>query len=163
MDQTDFARLVDSMVEFIKAKTKLSMGFIEHPLIVSRNQLLFLAALFVISIPFMIKKVIAGETLLHNLKVWLAFAIFIYFFSISGAMHNIIRKMPLFMMDRNDLSKTIFFYQGSGMQLGAEGFAVGFLYTVVGLLLGFVTHFLVWVQNGTIQRAFMFVAILVSF
>ncbi|XP_058072634.1 probable dolichyl-diphosphooligosaccharide--protein glycosyltransferase subunit 3B [Magnolia sinica] len=163
MDQSDFARLAESMAEFVEAKTKLSVGSIERPPIVSRNQLLFLAALFVISIPFMIKKVIAGETLLHDSKVWLAFAIFIYFFSVSGAMHNIIRKMPLFMTDRNDPSKIIFFYQGSGMQLGAEGFAVGFLYTVVGLLLGFVTHFLVRVQNGTVQRAFMFVAILVSF
>ncbi|XP_058068759.1 probable dolichyl-diphosphooligosaccharide--protein glycosyltransferase subunit 3B [Magnolia sinica] len=163
MDQTDFARLTDSMTEFVEAKTKLSMGYIKPPPIVSRNQLLFLVVLLVTSIPFMIKKVIARETLLHDLKVWIAFTIFIYFFSVSGAMHNIIQMMPLFMMDQNDPSKINFFYQGSGMQLGAEGFAVGFLYTVVGLLLGFVMHFLVRVQNGTVQWAFMFVAILVSF
>eukprot|EP00262_Sarcandra_glabra_P001635 TRINITY_DN11763_c0_g1_i2.p1 TRINITY_DN11763_c0_g1~~TRINITY_DN11763_c0_g1_i2.p1 ORF type:complete len:105 (-),score=3.94 TRINITY_DN11763_c0_g1_i2:367-681(-) len=77
-------------------------------------------------------------------------------------MYNIIRKMPMFLSDRNDPSKLVFFYQGSGMQLGAEGFAVGFLYTVVGLLLGFVTHYLVLVRNVTAQRGIMFIAILVS-
>ena len=78
-------------------------------------------------------------------------------------MHNIIRKMPMFLVDRNDPSKLVFFYQGSGMQLGAEGFAVGFLYTVVGLLLAFMTHGLVRVSNVSVQRVVMIFALLVSF
>lgn len=49
------------------------------------------------------------------------------------------------------------------MQLGAEGFAVGSLYTVVGLLLAFVTHGLVRVRNVTVQRVVMIFALLVSF
>ncbi|KAL5978389.1 putative dolichyl-diphosphooligosaccharide--protein glycosyltransferase subunit 3B [Asimina triloba] len=163
MDQADFARLADSMAEFVEAKTKLSVGPIHRPPIFSRNQLIFFALVFLASMPFMIKKVLGGDTLLHDPKVWLSFAIFVYFFSVSGSMHNIIRKMPMFLADRNDPSKLIFFYQGSGMQLGAEGFAVGFLYTVVGLMLGFVTHILARVRNVTVQRAFMLVALVVSF
>ncbi|CAM8963640.1 unnamed protein product [Rhodiola kirilowii] len=58
--------------------------------------------------------------------------VLIDFFSVSGAMHNINMKMPMFITDRDDPTKLVFFYQGSGMQLGAEGFAVGFLYTIVG-------------------------------
>jgi len=69
----------------------------------------------------------------------------------------------MFLVDRNDPSKLVFFYQGSGMQLGAEGFAVGFLYTVVGLLLAFTTHGLVRVSNVSVQRVVMIFALLVSF
>lgn len=50
------------------------------------------------------------------------------------------------------------FIRGSGMQLGAKGFAVGFLYTVVGLLLAFVTHVIVYVRNRNAQRLVMFIS-----
>lgn len=163
MDQTDLARMADSMAEFIESRTKLTIGPIHRPPIVSRNQLAVIVMLMLIWSPFAVKKVLAGETLLHDRKVWLIGAVFVYFFSVSGAMHNIIRKMPMFLADRNDPSKLIFFYQGSGMQLGAEGFAVGFLYTVVGLLLALVSHVLIRVKNVTTQRLVMIVALLISF
>ncbi|KAK7357517.1 hypothetical protein VNO80_16806 [Phaseolus coccineus] len=163
MDQGDFSRLAESMAEFVEAKTKISVGPIHRPPVFSRNQLILIAVVILIWIPFFIKKVITGQTLLHDPKVWLAGSVFVYFFSVSGAMHNIIRKMPMFLVDRNDPSKLVFFYQGSGMQLGAEGFAVGSLYTVVGLLLAFLTHGLVRVRNVTVQRVVMIFALLVSF
>lgn len=111
----------------------------------------------------MAKKIFAGETLLHDRKIWLFGSVFVYFFSVSGAMHNIIRKMPMFLADRNDPNKLVFFYQGSGMQLGAEGFAVGFLYTIVGLLLALMTHVLVRVKRVTTQRWVMIISLLISF
>lgn len=163
MDQGDISRMADSMASFVESKTGLTVGPIERPPILSKMQIGFLVAAAVVSAPFLVKRVLAGETLLHDSKLWLAFAVFVYFFSVSGTMHNIIRKMPMFLVDRNDPSKLIFFYQGSGMQLGAEGFAVGFLYTVVGLLLAFATQFLVLVRNVTVQRVFMIIALLFSF
>uniref|UniRef100_A0A5B6ZIE2 Dolichyl-diphosphooligosaccharide--protein glycosyltransferase subunit 3B n=1 Tax=Davidia involucrata TaxID=16924 RepID=A0A5B6ZIE2_DAVIN len=163
MDAGDFSRLAESMSEFIESKTQLTVGPIHRPSIVSKKQLMFILAALLICSPFIVKKVLAGETLLHDSKVWLAGAVFVYFFSVSGAMHNIIRKMPMFLEDRNDPSKLIFFYQGSGAQLGAEGFAVGFLYTIVGLLLAFVTHLLVRVRDRTAQRLVMIAALFVSF
>lgn len=162
MDAGDFSRLAESMAEFIESKTKLTIGPIERPPFLSKTQVGFIVVAFLISLPFMFKKLLAGETFLHHKKFWLAGAVFVYFFSVSGAMHNIIRKMPMFLPDRNDPSKLIFFYQGSGMQLGAEGFAVGFLYTIVGLLLAFMTHVLVLIRNRTTQRLVMIVALLVS-
>ncbi|PSS24709.1 Dolichyl-diphosphooligosaccharide--protein glycosyltransferase subunit 3B like [Actinidia chinensis var. chinensis] len=163
MDAGDFSRLAESMAKFVESKTKLTIGPIHRPPIVSKTQWTVLIAAFLICVPFVVKKLISGDTLLHDPKVWLAGSVFVYFFSVSGAMHNIIRNMPMFMADRNDPSKLVFFYQGSGMQLGAEGFAVGFLYTIVGLLLAFVTHVLVRVRNVTVQRLVMIVALLVSF
>ncbi|XP_065879729.1 probable dolichyl-diphosphooligosaccharide--protein glycosyltransferase subunit 3B [Euphorbia lathyris] len=163
MDQGDLARMAESMAEFVESRTKLSVGPIHRPPIVSRNQIAFIIVILLIWFPFMIKKVLSGQTLLHDPKIWLGGAIFVYFFSVSGAMHNIIRKMPMFLADRNDPNKLVFFYQGSGMQLGAEGFAIGFLYTIVGLLLAFITHVLVMVKNVTVQRTIMIISLVVSF
>ncbi|KAF7811136.1 putative dolichyl-diphosphooligosaccharide--protein glycosyltransferase subunit 3B [Senna tora] len=163
MDQGDFSRLAESMAEFLESKTNLVVGPIHRPPMFSKGQLILIVLGFLISLPFMVKRVLAGQTLLHEPRVWLAGSVFVYFFSVSGSMHSIIRKMPMFLVDRNDPSKLVFFYQGSGMQLGAEGFAVGFLYTIVGLLLAFLTQALVKVKNVTVQRLFMIFALFVSF
>lgn len=163
MDQGDFSRLAESMSDFIESKAKLVVGPIHRPPALSNKQLLIIFVAVLIWIPFAIKRIVKGETLLHDPKLWLTGSVFVYFFSVSGAMHNIIRKMPMFLSDRNDPSRLIFFYQGSGMQLGAEGFAVGFLYTIVGLLLAFMTHVLVKVRNANVQRVVMIMALFVSF
>lgn len=163
MHQGDLSRLADSMADFIESRTKLSVGPIRRPPMFSNKQLAFFGIAILVWVPFVAKKILKGDTLLHDSRIWLAFAVFVYFFSVSGAMHNIIRKMPMFLADRNDPSKLVFFYQGSGVQLGAEGFAVGFLYTIVGLLLAFVTHILPRAKNVTAQRGAMIVALIVSF
>ncbi|KAF6137438.1 hypothetical protein GIB67_009914 [Kingdonia uniflora] len=163
MDQGDFSRMAESMLEFVETKTRLSVGVIQRPAAVSKKQMGFLVVALLVSAPFFVKRLLDGDTLLTDSKLWLVFAVFVYFFSVSGAMHNIIRKMPMFLADRNDPSRITFFYQGSGMQLGAEGFAVGFLYTIVGLLLAFVTHILVRVKSTKAQRGFLMFALLVSF
>ncbi|PPR99563.1 hypothetical protein GOBAR_AA21129 [Gossypium barbadense] len=163
MDQGDFSRLAESMAEFVQYRTKLTVGPIHRPPALSKMQLGLITALLLLCLPLVAKRIFAGETLLHDPKIWLSGAFFVYFFSVSGAMHNIIRKMPMFLVDRNNPNKLVFFYQGSGMQLGAEGFAVGFLYTVVGLLLAFVTHVLVYVKDATAKRLAMLFTLLVSF
>ncbi|XP_062162474.1 probable dolichyl-diphosphooligosaccharide--protein glycosyltransferase subunit 3B [Alnus glutinosa] len=163
MDQGDFSKLAESMSQFVESKTNLVVGPIHRPPFLSKKQLALVVVGILIWIPFAVKKIVMGETLLHDPKLWLAGSVFVYFFSVSGAMHNIIRKMPMFLADRNDPNKLVFFYQGSGMQLGAEGFAVGFLYTIVGLLLAFVTRVLVKVKNVNVQRAVMIVSLFVSF
>ncbi|KAJ6364006.1 hypothetical protein OIU76_029026 [Salix suchowensis] len=163
MDQGGFSRMAESMAEFVESRTKLNVGPIHRPPIVSKNQIAFLVVTVLIWVRFFIKNVATKDTILHDWRVWLLGAVFVYFFSVSGGMFNIIRKMPLFLVDRNDPSKLVFFHQGSGMQLGGEGFAVGFLYTTVGLLLGVVTHVLVRVNNRSAQQVVMGAALVVSF
>ncbi|CAI9087773.1 OLC1v1021942C1 [Oldenlandia corymbosa var. corymbosa] len=163
MDPSDFAGQAETMAAFVESRTKFPVGPIHRPPLISKKQLMFIIAIILIWTPFVVKRVIAGKTLLHNKSLWMSGAIFVYFFSVSGSMHNIIRKMPMFLTDRNDPGKLVFFYQGSGMQLGAEGFAVGFLYTVVGLVLAFVTHVLIYVKNRNAQRIMMVFVLFVSF
>ncbi|PHT82934.1 putative dolichyl-diphosphooligosaccharide--protein glycosyltransferase subunit 3B [Capsicum annuum] len=163
MDGSDLARLAESMAEFVEAKGKVNVGPIHRPPMISKKQMSVIVVVGLALSPFLLKKIVSGDTLLHDKYVWMLGSIFVYFFSVSGAMHNIIRKMPMFMMDREDPGKLVFFYQGSGMQLGAEGFAVGFLYTIVGLLLAFMTNVLVRVKSRTLQRVVMITALFVSF
>ncbi|KAJ6737971.1 DOLICHYL-DIPHOSPHOOLIGOSACCHARIDE--PROTEIN GLYCOSYLTRANSFERASE SUBUNIT 3B-RELATED [Salix koriyanagi] len=124
------------MAEFVESRTKLNVGPIHRPPTVSKNQIAFLVVTVLIWVRFFIKNVATKDTILHDWRVWLLGAVFVYFFSVSG---------------------------GSGMQLGGEGFAVGFLYTTVGLLLGVVTHLLVRVNNRSAQQVVMGAALVVSF
>ncbi|GAB2298833.1 hypothetical protein Dimus_032910 [Dionaea muscipula] len=163
IDLRDYSRLAESIAELIETKTKVSIGPINRPPMFSRKQITVCVVIVLICTPYAIKKIIAGGTLLHDYRLWLFGAVFVYFFSVSGAMFNIIRKMPMFIQDRNDPGKLVFFYQGSGMQLGAEGFAVGFLYTIVGLVLALVTHGVIKIRNVNVQRTLMVIALIVSF
>lgn len=156
-------RNAEGVASFVTSKTGFACGAIERPPFLSRNRMLAFLGLFLVSAPMVGKKLAAPRSPLRDTRIWMAGALAIYFFSVSGGMHNIIRKMPLFMVDRNDPSKLVFFYHGSGMQLGTEGFVVGFLYTIVGLLLGFITHIAPHISSKNAQRIIMIVAITISF
>lgn len=163
MEGGDLAGLAESMAEFVERRTKLTVGPINRPPLLSKTQISVIGSLIIISTPALIKKRLKGETLLHDRRVWLSGAVFVYFFSVAGTMHNIIREVPMFHRDHEDQSKFVFFYEGPDYQLGAEGLAVGFLYTVVGLLLGFVTNGLLRVKKLNEQRMVMILALFVSF
>ncbi|KAI5085009.1 hypothetical protein GOP47_0001178 [Adiantum capillus-veneris] len=163
MEPSDFSRQAEGMSSFVESRTKQKVGTIERPPPVTRKQLIILVGGLLAVAPFILKKVLAGNTLLHDPKVWTSFSLFVYFFSVSGGMHNIIRSMPLFMADRNNPGKLVFFYQASGMQLGAEGFTVGSLYMVFGLALAYITHFLPRVKSQTTQRTVMVTCMVIGF
>ncbi|WOL07636.1 hypothetical protein Cni_G16381 [Canna indica] len=164
LDQSDFSRGAESIADFVEAKTKISLGGpIVRPPPVSPRQALFLLAAILISAPFFVRRILAGDTIFHDYRIWMGFALFVYFFGVSGTMHNIIRNMPMFLPDRSNPNHLIFFFQGSGMQLGAEGFAIGFLYMVVGLTLACVIHGLVKLRSISVQRIFMMVGMLLAY
>lgn len=163
MEQGELSRLADGMVSFVEAKTRQKVGPIERPPAFSKKQLIVLVGGLLVASPFVIKRIMAKDTIMHDPRFWCFNAVLVYFFSVSGGMHNIIRGMPFFTQDREHPGKLQFFYPGSGMQLGAEGFVVGSLYTLVGLSLAFVTHLLYEIRSKTAQRFFLLVVMGVSF
>ncbi|CAM6092405.1 unnamed protein product [Calypogeia fissa] len=163
MEQGDMFRSADGMVSFVEAKTRQKVGAIERPPAFSKKQLIVLIGGLLVASPFVIKRIMAKDTIMHDPRFWCFNAVLVYFFSVSGGMHNIIRGMPFFTKDRENPGKLQFFYPGSGMQLGAEGFVVGSLYTLVGLLLAFVTHLLYEIRSKTAQRFFLVVVMGISF
>ena len=94
MQQSDLSRGAESMAEFIERTTGVDLGPVKRPPIISGRQIALIGLIILASSPFLIKRIIAGETLLHDGKIWMAGAVFVYFFSVSGSMHNIIRNMP---------------------------------------------------------------------
>ncbi|CAI9756175.1 unnamed protein product [Fraxinus pennsylvanica] len=103
MDASDFSRLAESIAEFIESRSRLSVGPVHCPPIASKKHITFITVAILIWTPFFLKKLIDGNTVLQDKNIWMAGAIFV-----SGAMFNIIRKMPMFLLDKNDLSKLAF-------------------------------------------------------
>nr|XP_043611579.1 probable dolichyl-diphosphooligosaccharide--protein glycosyltransferase subunit 3B [Erigeron canadensis] len=163
MDLVDHSSLAQSISDFIYSKTGLLVGKIHYPPIFTKIQLGFLVLGILLWMPFMIRKLILGETIFHNKKIWMFGTYFVYFFSVSGSMFILIRRIPLFVIDRKDPSKVVFFFNGNGMQFGAEGMCVGFLFTIVGFLLAFVTRVVVRIKDSMIQRVAMISVMIVSF
>lgn len=153
----------EGIAAFVEEKTRHKVGPIERPPFVSRQQMVVMGAGLALAAPFVIKMLMAGNTPFHEKELWCSAALLVYFFSVSGGMFNIIRGTPLFMRDRNDPNKLIFFYQQSGQQLGTEGFVVGFLYTIVGVTLAIISHYLVRIHSTIVQRVAMVLGMAISF
>ncbi|KAL9236909.1 hypothetical protein vseg_011523 [Gypsophila vaccaria] len=163
MQPRDFSELAKSMSKFIESKTELTLGPINRPPLIPPRLLAVILIIIAILTPIFIKLLIKGHTLLNGRKIWMLGATFIYLFSVSGTMYNIINKVPMFIIGNvKGQSKPIFFFQESGVQLGAEGYIVGFLYTVIGVLLGFMTHGIVKVRSLMAQRVMMAVVLVTS-
>ncbi|KAJ8549712.1 hypothetical protein K7X08_033419 [Anisodus acutangulus] len=163
MDASGYSMGAESMKEFVEMHVNVNVGLINTPPVIPKKMMMVIGGGFLIWSPFLVKKIVFRDTLLHNKYVWMVASILVYFFSVAGTMHTIIRKAPLYMFDRNEPGKLIIFYQGAGMQLGAEGFAIGFLYTIVGLLLAVMTHVLVNMKNRGTQNLLMAFGLFVSF
>lgn len=163
MDEGDWTRLAESLADYVESKTNLAVGPINRPPRISRTTLILSGIAISIWLAYFVKRIIGGNTIFHDPRVWLAGSVFVYFFSVSGAMHNIIRNVPMYLVDRNDPSKIVIYYQGSGTQLGLEGFSVGFNFTIVGLLLGYMTHGLVNDRNLARQRVCVIFSLLGCF
>ncbi|KAF5820836.1 putative oligosaccharyl transferase complex, subunit OST3/OST6 [Helianthus annuus] len=159
----DFSGLAESIAESIDLKTGISIGTIHHPPICSKTQFGLIIVGLLIWLPFMTKRIITSNTMFHNKRIWICGTMFVYFFSVSGYMFILIRRIPLFVMDKNDPDGVMFFYKGRAMQFGAEGLCVGFLFTVVGLLLSLVTRIVVRMKDSMMQRLAMVSAMVVSF
>eukprot|EP00271_Cylindrocystis_brebissonii_P010446 TRINITY_DN26633_c0_g1_i1.p1 TRINITY_DN26633_c0_g1~~TRINITY_DN26633_c0_g1_i1.p1 ORF type:complete len:338 (+),score=9.94 TRINITY_DN26633_c0_g1_i1:74-1087(+) len=145
-------RTAEGISSFISSKTDLDVGKILRAPLLSPLSMIILGATTVASAPFAIKILLTNQTPLHDPRVWCAFGLAIYFFAVSGGLYNIIRGMPMYMRDRNDPSKTIYWYSGTSAQCGVEGFSVGALHMTVGLLLAFITHGLPLVKSKSVQR-----------
>ncbi|CAN4087261.1 unnamed protein product [Withania somnifera] len=145
IQSSDFSWNAESMAEFVEAKSKHTVGPIHRPGFISKKQKMSMITLGLILSLLLVKKNVSGSTLLHDKTTWMVGSIFVYLFSVSRTMYNIINKIPLAMVDRDDPGKLS-----------------GLLYTIFGLLLAFVPHVLVHVKNRNIQRLVMLLAIFVS-
>jgi oligosaccharyltransferase complex subunit gamma len=121
--------------------------------------------------PFVVLSVLMGggavayklyySPLLKIPALWAAGIIFVFFFSVSGGMHNIIRGVPMQHLDPRT-GKVVLFLKTGQSQLGAEGFIMGALYTTVGLCLALLTHGAPYIPHKQAQMGASFLILLVT-
>lgn len=98
--------------------------------------------------------------LLRRRELYAVGSLVVFWFSMSGGMYIIIRRMPLMSVDRSTHAAQLFL-QGTG-QLGAEGYIMGSLYLVVALSAITVTHALPRVRDATTRRNAAYACVVVA-
>ncbi|KAK9154560.1 hypothetical protein Sjap_002040 [Stephania japonica] len=71
MDQAHFSRFLDSLPDFVQSHTDLFVGPIDRPPAISTRQLILIFLLALFSSPFLLKRVLEGDTLLHEPLLWM--------------------------------------------------------------------------------------------
>lgn len=158
-----YPRTAEGIAQFLTAETGIPVGEIERPPLLSTLQMVVIGVFFLSLLPFFIKFILSNKTPLHNPWTWCLGGLFIYFFSSSGGMFDIIRGMPFSTRDRENPSKIIYWYSSSGAQFWAEGFAIGSLYLAFGLLLSLVTFLTPHLKNAQIQRGVVLTSVVICF
>jgi len=128
----------DDMAEFSADRTGLHAGTIERPTFL-KSPFFPVIVLGVLSVGAWIGLKLYYAPFMKNPLIWITAVIAVYWFSVSGGMHNIIRGVPMQSWDRNS-GKVLLFLSGPQGQLGAEGFIMGSLYCTVGLAIALLTQ-----------------------
>lgn len=163
MPMQEFARTAEGFADWIRNSVGISLGPIVRPPAVSTSQLIILGFVLLSASPFLIRLLLSSKTPIHDPRVWCVGGLLVYWASVSGVMFNIIRGMPFSHPDQGDRSRTVYFYKGTGAQLGAEGFAAGGLYSIVGLLLALTTHVAPRVGSLAVKRGLVIACVAGSY
>ena len=151
---------VDDMVNFVREKTGIDIGKVEKPTMFQSWWFPFAALLSLSSLAYMAYKILYAD-FMKNMVFYALATLFVYWFSVSGGMHNIIRGMPMVTIDPNTkLPK--YFMPGQG-QLGTEGFVMGSLYTCVGLAFALVVYIAPKAKAASTQRLIAYGGLITAF
>lgn len=151
---------VDQMVKFVRERTGIDIGKVEKPTVYQTWWFPFVAIAFLSSILYIAYKVFYAD-FMKNMVVYALATLFVYWFSVSGGMHNIIRGMPMVTLDPNTKAPR-YFMPGQG-QLGTEGFVMGSLYTCVGLAFGLVVYIAPKAKAASTQRMLAYSGLLAAY
>ena len=151
---------VDQMVNFVRERTGIDIGKVEKPTVFQAWWFPFVAIAFLSSILYIAYKVFYAD-FMKNMVVYALATLFVYWFSVSGGMHNIIRGMPMVTIDPNTKAPR-YFMPGQG-QLGTEGFVMGSLYTCIGLAFGLVVYIAPKAKAVSTQRMLAYGGLLTAY
>ncbi|GBG64691.1 hypothetical protein CBR_g46234 [Chara braunii] len=153
LDASLYGRSAESIAQFVLHTTGEEIEAIIRPHLLSSSRILLLTVVCAIAFPLLVHLFLNPlRSFFSSPTIYCFLAMLVYFFSVSGGLYNIIRDVPMYHKDPRNPGRSIFFYQGSGTQLGAEGFTIGSLYTVVGTLLAVVSQGLPRVRHMWLAR-----------
>lgn len=151
---------VDQLVSFVRDRAGIDIGKVEKPTVFQAWWFPFLAITFLSSLVYTAYKICYAD-FMKNMVVYALATLAVYWFSVSGAMHNIIRGMPMVTIDPNTKAPR-YFMPGQG-QLGTEGFVMGSLYTCVGLAFGLVVYIAPKAKAASTQRMLAYGGIFIAY
>lgn len=126
-----------------------------------QNPLMPLLALVVVGTLGIVGWKLYNAEFMRYLWIWALGVLVVYWFSVSGGMHNIIRGVPLMYVDQSG-KLNLFMNSGQG-QLGAEGFMMGCLYTLFGLSFTGMTYLGPRIKDKAAQRGLCYALLVLSF
>lgn len=127
----------EEMVTFVRERTGHDIGRVDKPAATQSWWFPVVSVSFLSSVAYVGYKVMYADVM-RNMLMYALATLFVYWFSVSGGMHNIIRGMP--MVTINPSTKLPQYFMPGQGQLGTEGFVMGSLYTLVGLSFGLVVY-----------------------
>ena len=151
---------VEDMVNWVKEKTGIDIGKVDKPTVAQAWWFPFFALAFLSSLLYIAYKLFYAD-FTKNLVLYALATLFVYWFSVSGGMHNIIRGMPMVTLDPNTKMPR-YFMPGQG-QLGTEGLVMGSLYTCVGLAFALVVYIAPKAKGVSNQRIVAYSGLLLAY
>ena len=150
----------DDISSFLADRAGLKVGKIERPSFVRSPVFPFLA-LGMLGVAAALGWRLYHAAFMRNLTLWTVGVLFVYWFSVSGGMHNIIRGVPLVYANREGVVQL--FMPGAQGQLGAEGFITGTLYLLFALSLSALTYVTPHVKDEMARRVLGYVLLGVAY
>ncbi|KAL4859895.1 putative dolichyl-diphosphooligosaccharide--protein glycosyltransferase subunit 3B [Chlorella vulgaris] len=160
MPTSSYPWSAETIATWVLERTGVAVGEIKRPTLVSTRLMPILSLAVLGALGFVGFHLYHASFMRHTF-LYAVGAIFIYWFSVSGGMFNIIRGVPLVGYDQRK-RQSMLFMQGQG-QLGAEGFIMGSLYTTVGMAVAALIMVAPKVKDPNTQRVVAYGIILVAF
>jgi oligosaccharyltransferase complex subunit gamma len=127
----DYPWMAETVVDFVYDKTGIKPGEVVRPPSITRRMAPIIGLIFLASIAIAVK-IAYSLPILRRPEIYAAGALLIWWFAVSGGMHNIIRGVPFVGWDPRKKA-TMLFSSSTSSQLGFEGFFMGTLYTTIGM------------------------------
>lgn len=131
MSADNYPWTAEAFGTFIAEQTGLKFGEVLRPQSFAKRMAPLLGLALLAFMAFGVR-VAYSLAFLRNSALYSSGALFVWWFAVSGGMHNIIRQVPMLGYDPRTRS-AIVFLPGQG-QFGMEGFIMGTLYISIGLI-----------------------------
>ncbi|KAI8462644.1 MAG: hypothetical protein J3K34DRAFT_527603 [Monoraphidium minutum] len=138
----------ENIAEFVKGRTSMPHAPIDRPSFI-KSPLFPLAALVALAGGGLVAWRLYNSWIVRITWLWGLGALVVYGFSTSGGMFNIIRGMPMYIVERNGRLK--WWMEGRQGQFGAEGFVMGSSYIFFSSTISLMVYALPHIKDGRIR------------
>lgn len=144
----------------VGAQTGISVGEITKPSLLTSPLFPFLALGVIAAGSYVAYQLYYAE-FMKNQLIWTTGTLLVFWFAVSGGMHNIIRGVPMYFFDPQ-AGKVQMFLNQAQAQLGAEGFIMGSATMAFALSVATLSYVAPKMSNPAWQRGVCWAALLIG-